>query len=165
VTGPILTNLKFNRDVTRQLLKDVDDARMVEQPPGIPNHAAWQLGHLAYSLEGASQMLGGSFALPAGWNDRYGMGSRPLADRGAYPSKNELLDRLEEAADSVASVMRGGDAAAMDATNPVPDPMFQKMMPTLGDAIAFLVNSHYAYHLGQMSGWRRAIGLGSALGV
>ncbi len=165
MTGPILTNLEFNRQVTRRLLDDVEDGRLAEQPPGIRNHAAWQLGHIAYSLEGANHMLGGSFALPAGWSDKYGMGSEPLADRSAYPSKAELLGQLGEASDAAASAVRGCDAAALDAANPVPDPTFQKMMPTLGDAVTFLVNSHYAYHLGQVSGWRRAIGLGSALGV
>jgi len=38
-------------------------------------------------------------------------------------------------------------------------------IPTVGDGLVFLTGSHFAYHLGMLSAWRRTIGLGSALGM
>jgi hypothetical protein len=38
-----------------------------------------------------------------------------------------------------------------------------EMLPTLGAAMMFMCGSHLQMHLGQVSSWRRAMGLGSAM--
>ena len=38
---------------------------------------------------------------------------------------------------------------------------FRSRAPTIGDAANFLMNSHAMFHLGQLSAWRRAMGLAS----
>jgi hypothetical protein len=39
---------------------------------------------------------------------------------------------------------------------------FKEILPTVGDATNFLMSTHGMSHLGQMSAWRRIMGLGSA---
>ena len=41
---------------------------------------------------------------------------------------------------------------------------FTKHMPALLDIVVFMCINHEAMHLGQLSAWRRAMGLPSALG-
>jgi hypothetical protein len=37
------------------------------------------------------------------------------------------------------------------------------MCPTIGAVANFLLSAHHMMHLGQVSAWRRAVGLGSVL--
>ena len=48
---------------------------------------------------------------------------------------------------------------------PHPDEGTRKYFPTVGDMIIFLMTSHEMDHLGQIAAWRRAMGLGPAIGV
>ena len=55
---------------------------------------------------------------------------------------------------------RGTTDAALAAENPA-EGRFKEMFPTVGGAVAFLLGGHVAMHLGQVSTWRRVMGLGS----
>ncbi|MEY4102879.1 MAG: hypothetical protein RL461_81, partial [Planctomycetota bacterium] len=41
--------------------------------------------------------------------------------------------------------------------------VFKERFPVLGQAVLFLCNNHQMMHLGQISAWRRVMGLGSAM--
>ena len=43
----------FDRSVSfvRDAVADLSDEEMVLQPPSVPNHAAWTLGHVIYSCQ------------------------------------------------------------------------------------------------------------------
>ena len=148
---------EFNLNYTNMLMAEVPDERMAEQPTGITNHGAWNLGHIIYSLSMVRQLTGAgpdANPLPEG---EYGMGSAPTNDRAAYPSKEDLLAKLAATHDALAprlAAMKPEDLAAVN-----PNEGFRKMMPTVGDAITFLSTSHYAVHLGELAVWRKAIGL------
>ena len=83
------------------------------------------------------------------------MGAKPLDDRSAYPSKEVLLQKLAEAHH------RLGDAVASAAPEKLAEPSPERIrnrFPTIGHMVLGLMTSHYANHLGQLSGWRRASG-------
>ena len=41
-----------------QSVADLSEQQMVQQPTGVPNHAAWTLGHIIYSCQGIAGELG-----------------------------------------------------------------------------------------------------------
>jgi hypothetical protein len=47
---------------------------------------------------------------------------------------------------------------------PIPDPLerFRATFPSAGAVAMFLLNNHQMMHLGQVSAWRRCMGLGPA---
>jgi len=43
--------------------------------------------------------------------------------------------------------------------SPNPNPRLKDGLPTVRDAVSFLLTGHLALHLGQLSAWRRMTGL------
>src|SRR5690554_6264389 len=111
--GLILNTLRFNRNITPPLFSGVEDATMTAQPSGIVNHAAWQVGHIAVTLHQGARLLGASLELPADWEPKFGMGSKVVADRGAYPSKAELLGMLARVSEAFEAALSAADDATL----------------------------------------------------
>ena len=148
---------RFLLGFARMLAAEIPEERWAEQPmPGV-NHPAWIFGHLAYSADGAVGALGGQKTLTVEWIRRYGAGSKVSAVRADYPSKDELLRILEgrfDEARQLAAAARPEQVAL-----PNPNARLKEGLPTVRDAVAFLLTGHLGVHLGQLSAWRRMIGL------
>jgi hypothetical protein len=141
----------------RALLTGIGDERMTEQPFPGANHPAWILGHLAWAADGSLEKLGGTKVLPAGWTALFGTGTQPSAARESYPSSDELVRAVEQSYERLrkAAATAGPERLSQPTTNP----RMKDNLPTLKDAIAFLLTGHMGVHLGQLSTWRRMIGL------
>jgi hypothetical protein len=148
---------RFLLGYARTMLAEIADERLIEQPLAGVNHPAWILGHLAYSGDGAVGVLGGQKALAADWIKRFGPGSKLSATRTDYPSKEELLQVLDERFDKARQLAAGAQPEKM--ASPNPNPRLKAGLPTVQDAVSFLLTGHLALHLGQLSAWRRMIGL------
>ena len=82
------------------------------------------------------------------------------ANGSIYPSMDEIT-----------SAFFDSHRAAIDALNQTPDEVFDKensnermkeKFPTEGAMMGFYVGGHVMMHIGQLSAWRRAVGLGPA---
>jgi uncharacterized damage-inducible protein DinB len=137
----------------------------------LENHPAWTIGHLVTGSDILAEDLGLERDLPEGWRElfeRRGPGDPrlPDPDRDAYPPMGALLAELERQHSRVERAWRERLAAAEAGDAGLSTPTtwrFDDVLPTLGDAVLFLAVSHEAMHLGQLSAWRRARGLPSAL--
>lgn len=156
----IRTSLRFNQSLTDRFVADVPDERMAEQPTGVVNHAAWTIGHLTVTLYSAVGVLGGTQQTPEGWAEKFGMGSTPTADRADYPAKDVLLAELAQVVDAVDQALAKATPEQLDV--PLPDENWRKIFPTVAHMVAGLCGSHYAYHQGQLSVWRKAAGFPKA---
>lgn len=148
----------FNLHFAHKLVEDVADERMCVQPvPGqTMNHAAFLLGHLAWTSDSAISLLGEQPGPAAGWKDLVGMGAVPQSDRALYPGKAELLKALSEAHERIVAALPKVTEEVL--TRPAPE-RIRSRFRTVGIAIVGLMTSHEAMHLGQLSAWRRAQGL------
>lgn len=155
----ILNAHKFNLVYAGKLVDDVADERMCQQPGDVPNHPAWVLGHLATSCDFGATQIGGQGLCGGDWGQLFGNGSTPVADRARYPDKATLLKALEDGHHHLAALYEKVDDAALGAELPMEN--MRPIFPTVGDLIVFLLTSHESTHLGQLSAWRRAAGLGS----
>ena len=141
----------------QQLVREIPDERMTEQPlPGV-NHPAWILGHLALTADGVGEAFGGQKTLPPEWRTLLGQGSKPLSLRNNYPSKSELLRAFEECHQRLRErvAAAGPDVLSQPTTNPRARDAF----PTWKELAVFILTGHVGVHLGQLSAWRRMIGL------
>ncbi len=141
----------------RMLLADIPDERLTEQPlPGV-NHPAWILGHLALSTEMTLTSLGAAKTLPPDWAGKFGPGSKLSAARGDYPAREELLRAFEEGFARVRQ--RAAAATPEQLARPSTNAGMKEFLPTVGDGVVFALTGHLAGHLGQLSAWRRMIGV------
>jgi hypothetical protein len=131
------------------------------------NHPAWVYGHLSLYSSRLCDVAGiemGPCAKPAGWDELFKNGTECKDDpQGIIYPKMEaltshflngykhLLARLPEVSDDV-----------FDKPNPAGGRM-SELLPTIGGLAIFIVGSHPMSHLGQISTWRRCVGLGSAM--
>jgi hypothetical protein len=152
--------LRINRFLMgyfRMLIGDVPDERMAEQPlPGV-NHPAWILGHLAWSTDRGRSLLGLEPECPAEWTATFGFGSKPSTSRGDYPARDELIRAVEQGFERFRDQAAAATPEQFD--RPSTNPRVKDLLPTIGDGVAFLLTGHLGGHLGQLSAWRRMIGL------
>jgi DinB superfamily len=154
---PVVHSFAYCLDFLREQVADVDTSDMIAQPNGIMNHPAWVIGHLTF----ACQLLGGAIGLPEwlpdDWAKRFGTGSVPVADVSLYETKNDALAVLRDAQVRITHAVDQIDDAQLDA--PFPDESYRVVFPTIRHALTQVLVGHTANHIGQVSVWRRAMGL------
>ena len=149
---------KFNLGIAQRLVADLTPEQMVLQPSGVVNHPAWTLGHLVVSANGLGRLLGLAPEAPDGWDRVFATGGIPSGDAADYPSKEALLEALAAQHERNTAAVLQADPAWF--AKPHPDEQRRQYFPTVGDIVIFLMTSHETSHLGQLSAWRRAAGIG-----
>lgn len=151
----VATNTMATINYAKQILADIEDSRMCEQPAGL-NHPAWLLVHLCTAADYAANLLGGKGVCPETWN-AMGDTKKPLSPvRTDYPPKEELIGTFETAFQNAATLY--DSLTEEELGKPQKLGFFEAELPTVGDMATFLILSHTSLHLGQLSAWRRAIG-------
>lgn len=155
------------------MLKDVRPeqfARLAVGKDGQPvqsNHPAWVFGHLAIYTSRCMELLGqpvGVTAKPAGWDDLFKNGTPCLDDPEGkiYPPMEQVTSHYFNGYKAVLAALPETPDEVFMRPNPA-EGRFKEMLPTVGAAVTFLVTGHPMSHLGQVSAWRRFMGLGSAM--
>ena len=153
----ILHNYAFGVPFVKMLVADIAEDQMCRQPGGLKNHPAWTLGHMALATGFTGTLLGLESKVPAEWNELCGRGSTPTDDRAKYPGKEEMLSALETEHARVVDAFQKVDPGML--AQRTPDEELGELMPTLGDALVFMMSVHQAIHVGQLVAWRQLMGL------
>lgn len=154
---PALHSYRYALDYLREQVADVAGADLVAQPNGIVNHPAWVIGHLTHSGEMLGGVIGLAPWLPNDWAGRFGTGSVPVADASRYEGKDDALGRLADAQARITDAVGRLDDARLD--TPFPDESYREVFPTVRHALTQVLVGHTAMHVGQLTVWRRAMGL------
>jgi hypothetical protein len=157
INEPVLHSFAYCLDFLREQVADVAPADMVAQPCGIMNHPSWVIGHLTYSCQLLAEVFGVPNWLPNGWDKRFGTGSVPVADASMYETKENALSMLGDAQSRITQAVERLDDARLD--EPFPDESYRAVFPTSRHAITKVLVAHAANHVGQLTVWRRAMGL------
>ncbi len=166
----ILASARITRSYAQNMLKDITPAQFARLAtssgkPVQSNHAAFVFGHLSTYPTKVLAMLGQpTIANPPKFDDLFPNG-KPCQDdpKGTiYPSMEAITKHFFGATDAaMAAVAKASDA---DLAKPNPaEGRFKEMCPTIGAAANFMLGAHAMSHLGQVSAWRRFMGLGSAM--
>jgi hypothetical protein len=154
----LLGSFRNTIEFLHRLIADVPDESMAVQSHGAVNHPAWVIGHLIYSCQLIAGEMGVKPWLSPGWDQLFGTGSQPTDSREAYPGKDELLALLDDAQQRVCR--RLAELGVEGLAAPLPDVRYRHLFPTLGHAVSHVLTSHAAVHVGQVSVWRRVVGMG-----
>jgi hypothetical protein len=160
LVSAMLRSWAMQREYAGRLVADLREEEMVSQPVAgvVMNHPAWVFSHLSLYPPTLSAILRGAregeFADPI--KSPFGKDSRPLADAGAYASKDALMAQFFDGHDELAAVLGAVKPDAL--VQPIPLKRWEQRFPRVGDALVHLMLDHEAGHLGQVSAWRRAGG-------
>jgi hypothetical protein len=104
-------------------------------------------------------MIGEELAIPSWLPDEWGslFGTGTTLNAAGYPTKDELVAALSFGQSMLIGWL--DDWTDTDLDQPLPDVRYREVFPTLGSAVLHILTVHTAVHLGQLSAWRRAMGL------
>jgi hypothetical protein len=130
------------------------------------NHATFIFGHLGlyptriFTLAGLDTA---PVAAPAAWSDLFKAGVQCQDDpKGTiYPAWDQVLAHYKKSYETAIARIASMDESFFARENP--DPKARERFPTIGKITNFLLNNHPMSHLGQVSTWRRCMGLPSAM--
>lgn len=150
-----------------------DESNRTRQAENLPNHFAWNLGHLALTMHRAAERISGKTGLPesdfltggtpAGGGDArrfatesVGFGSKPVDAPSQYPSFDRCIAIFNSACDHLAAIVRAMPDSELEAGAPWGQgqtlPKFQ-----MAQRMIF----HNGDHVGQLADLRRAFGFKS----
>jgi uncharacterized damage-inducible protein DinB len=161
VNGFIVEALENARSLTTQAVEGLTDSEMLFQPKAGLNNALWLLGHIAQSENGL--ILGfctGKGVLPEGWSEKFGFGSKPVADRAAYPTKDEILGHLKKTHTAAIEYVRSLKPEDLDKRPSGIDrlsPRAQERFSTVARCMEHHI-THESSHAGQITMLRRLLG-------
>jgi len=156
-----LSSLEFARQATLKLLEGLPEQGFTHQPVAGGNHVLWVLGHLAATDDFfLTRLANRESGLPQQWGALFGMGSTPTSDAAAYPSREEVLQRLAERREALVQWFRSLSDADLARTLPDDFSEFAPDYASLPTRIAW----HEGLHAGQISTVRKSLGLKPAFG-
>jgi len=129
------------------------------------NHASFCLGHLALYPSRVIVNLGQdatAVAVPETWGALFGSGAPCIddADGDHYPPLAEITQRFFDGYTAAIAAVEQADEAVF--AKPVPDERYAQIFGTIGALTTMMLGQHVSLHLGQLSAWRRCMGLGPA---
>ena len=166
IAATITQPFSIIRRYTDGLLKGINPADFARKPKGIDfSTPAFNFGHLAVYPERILEMIGRTDLVQRDekWVELFSAGKPCLDDPTGtiYPSMDQIVKRFNERYEVAFKAVRETSDEVL--SRPNPNEKMRDMLPTIGGVVAFLLDGHIQSHLGQVSVWRRIMGLGSAL--
>lgn len=155
----IAKTTRFMPNLANLLCDDIPEDKFASMFGTSINHPAFILGHISYYSAFCVGLLGGSPEFEDGEAELYQVGV-DCKDGGAYPSKETLLKHFKDRCEFAASFIESCSEDTLSAS--ANDTPFAERFDTLGQVASFMLTSHPSFHFGQLSGWRRIAGMGSA---
>ena len=158
LAAAILITWRRNGAYALRLVADLAPEQWTAQPVAgrTLNHPAWVLSHLnVYTPLCTAMLRGDSFSDPI--DHRHGQRSEVSADPREYAPAPALLAEFRSLHDEAERALAAASEGALATSNPLE--RWRTLHPTVGDMLVTLMVKHESGHLGQLSAWRRAMGL------
>lgn len=162
----IIPVAKMSMGYAELLVKGINAADFARLPKGIrTNHPAFVFGHLSvYPDKILPELDLARLAQPeARYIELFDAGRECRDDPAAtiYPAMEAILGRFRSSYNTLLEALPGvGDEVL---SRPNPNENSRDRLPTIGAKLNFYVTGHVQMHLGQVSAWRRIMGLPSAM--
>lgn len=142
---------------------DADKARCM--PEGVDtNHPVFIFGHLAIYPDMVLGAIGrGDLADPKSeqWHDMFMHGKECKDGCDCYPPLDEVVAFWKNRYETVIDAIAETDDSVFAQENPMEG--LRSRCATVGELCNFMVVFHTSFHFGQLSTWRRCVGLGTAM--
>ena len=147
---------KFLMSGLTDIMADIPEDRIYERCPGNGHPPVWVLGHLAICAELGQKLCGGTIEHMA-WLPAFGPGSSDeITDEGRY-STDEFMSVITNGYSKLAELAANTSADVLNQPHGV-ELLNGSALVTVGDVLSHLLSSHFAFHIAQLSAWRRAAG-------
>ncbi len=118
----------------------------------------WILGHLAICAELGIKMLGGNIDHRE-WLPLFAPGTKDEFTSSQGHSRDELIACIKSSYPRLSELANEADQTMLNQPHGV-DLLKPTVLKTVGDVVAHLMTTHLAFHIAQLSAWRRANGQG-----
>lgn len=162
-------SLQLSLGYAERLLKDVSPEQFgrfarADGKPIESNHGAFIYGHLSLYAPSILSDLGlNAPEIPDGFQSGFSKDAKCAddVDGTLYPEMEKITTFFFDGYRAALEALRAADDEIFQQPNPLGGGMAEKF-PTLGSMHNFYVGGHMMIHMGQMSAWRRMLGLGPA---
>ncbi|HRQ75476.1 MAG TPA: DinB family protein [Phycisphaerales bacterium] len=164
VSGYFLSCLARTLGYAEALVRDIPADQFAHMPHPQMNHPAFIMGHLSIYPDRLLKMVGRAELVReiSGYADLFSAAAKCLDQPGLYPPKDEIVGYYMERYRTIRDVVAQLPDEVFTRENPM-EGRLKELFPTIGGAVNFMLNNHNMMHLGQISAWRRAVGLGPAV--
>lgn len=158
LAAAILITWNRNGAYAHRLVADLAPEQFLAQPVAgrVMNHPAWVLSHLSVYARISAQLLQRQ-PFPDPIDDPFGPNSQVWPHSAAYATPPQLVAHFLALHDAAEQALQSAPDAVFSEPNPVE--RWRAMHPSIGDMLVTLMVKHESGHLGQLSAWRRAMGL------
>jgi hypothetical protein len=156
--------IKFNQFLLGyfdKVVADIPADRIAERGSGGGHPPVWVLGHLAIVAEMGQTLLGGRLDHRE-WVPLFGPRSSDEVPNAERFSKVELVELVRTGYPKLRELMQATPSDVLNRPHGV-EVLHGTPIETVADAEVHLLTTHFAFHLAQLSGWRRAAGNGPLL--
>ena len=154
---------QFNVNLIKSMTTDIPVDLWRAQPPGLVNHAAWQVGHVTNARANLAVLLGRPAPVAhSELKTRFGTGSIPEPHSLGGADKEAILESFWAAQEHIAELLAGATETLMNTPTPVEQYRFR--FPSIRDMTRLVLTVHDSFHIGQLSAWRSALGLPRVIG-
>jgi hypothetical protein len=165
----IADSMSLSIGYAERLLKDVTPQQFARfaSPGGATiesNHPAFVYGHLAlYGPRIFLHLNQPGPTVPDGFEAVFSKDAKCVDDPAGtiYPAMDRVVAAFFDGYKAAIELLRRTPDSAFEAINPMEGRM-RDLFPTLGSLHTFYGGGHIMMHLGQISAWRRMMGLGAA---
>ena len=149
---------QFLEQYGESLLEGLDADRAMQRICSGGLHPAWIIGHLGFIAGRVTKAFGGTPRFDLDQRAKlFGGGTEPTDEAADYPAWDTLVAEWRDGhADVVAAASNITDEFL---AQPNQNERMKAALPTNREMYAFVLTSHEAVHLGQLSTWRRVQGL------
>ncbi len=160
IASAILITWKRNGAYALRLVGDLAPEQWIAQPvPGrTMNHPGWIFAHLNVYAPIATAMLRGE-SFEDMMDHRYGQKSKVVNNPAEYPPPEVLITEYQRLHADAERALESAHPEIF--LSPTPLERWRTMHPRTGEMLVTLMVKHETGHLGQLSAWRRAMGLTS----
>ena len=169
--GPMIAaSARLGLGYAERLLKEVNEDQFsryarVGNTVIESNHPAFIYGHLSLYASRVIEEVGmdaSAFAPTEAYDLLFSHTAKCVDDPDGtiYPPMTEITSRLFTAHEAAIVALDQADDSIFTQENP--NEAMRSKFPSIGAMHGFYLGGHFMLHMGQMSAWRRAIGLGPA---
>lgn len=154
----------------KKLLTGIEPDKAARFPQGADgvintNHPAFVYGHLALYPERVLNFVKqdpAEVSVPEGWSKVFDQTAQCMDDPEGkiYPPFEEITKAFFDGYPKACAAIRSADPAVF--AEPCPVERYQQAFGSTAGALNYLMNNHLMNHFGQLSAWRRMMGLGPA---
>lgn len=135
---------------------EVTDENLHSRPVESCHTPLWILGHLAICAELGIKMLGGEIE-HQNWLPVFAPGTKDDFTSSEGYSRDELVTCIQSSYARLSEMANVANDEILNQPHGV-DLLNNTVLKTVGDLVAHLMTTHLAFHLAQLSDWRRASG-------